>query len=189
MAELVSLAVADLLGRPPFQFDHRKNYGLRIQIDWQEELGADRLVNAYAAYNKYREFCVVLDFGTATTFDVVSDEGAYLGGVIAPGLKGSAEALYSNTAKLPKVALVQPDKVIGKNTVDCLKSGIVIGYAEMVSGLIRRVKEELDRPIKVLATGGLATILQDPVADFDLVDENLTLWGLEHIYQHYLRND
>jgi type III pantothenate kinase len=142
------------------------------------EVGADRIVNAVAAFHKYQTSLIVIDFGTATTFDVISDKGEYLGGAISPGIGIAAEALFDRASKLPRVDLIHPpEKVIGKDTVASMKSGIIYGYAEMV----RRIKEEMKGSPTVIATGGLAPLMQHVSQSIEFVDQGLTLEGLRII--------
>jgi type III pantothenate kinase len=158
--------------------------GMAIRMDNPLEVGADRLVNAVAAYDRIRDTCVVVDFGTAITYDVVSAAGEYLGGIITPGAEISIEALYDRAAKLPKVELAQPRALIGKSTVDAIRSGIVFGFAAQVDGIVHRLRDELGAHTKVLATGGLAGVLVPTVQEtIDEVDDLLTLLGLRLIWQ------
>jgi type III pantothenate kinase len=158
--------------------------GMAIRMDNPREVGADRLVNAVAAYDRIRDTCVVVDFGTAITYDVVSAAGEYLGGIITPGAEISIDALYDRAAKLPKVELAQPRALIGKSTVDAIRSGIVFGFAAQVDGIVRRLRDELGAHTKVLATGGLAGALVPTVQEtIDEVDDLLTLLGLRLIWQ------
>ncbi len=152
-----------------------------VKMDNPKEVGADRLLNASAGYEEYGGPLVIIDFGTATTFDVISAKGEYLGGVIATGLVLSLEALTAKAFKLPKIDLVRPSSVIGKNTAHCMQSGIVFGYAGLVDSMVQKITEELGAKPKVIATGGLATLIQ-PVSDTieDVVDD-LTLKGLYRI--------
>lgn len=158
--------------------------GMPIRMDNPREVGADRLVNAVAAYERVQGACVVVDFGTALTYDVVSEAGEYLGGIISPGAEISIDALYERAAKLPKVELAPPRSLIGKSTVDAIRSGIVFGFAAQVDGIVRRLREELGPDTKVLATGGLARALVPEVrVSIDEVDDLLTLTGLRLIWE------
>jgi len=157
--------------------------GVRILIDNPRELGADRIVNAIAARRLYGTPAIVIDFGTATTFDVISREGDYLGGAIAPGIGISAEALYRQAAQLPRIELALPKKVIGKNTVASMQSGILFGYVALVEGMVERVEEELGEETKVIATGGLAGVIAGETSAIQVVNPNLTLEGLRLIYE------
>jgi type III pantothenate kinase len=159
--------------------------GMPIRIDNPREVGADRLVNAVAAYERVRDTCVVVDFGTAITYDAVSAAGEYLGGIITPGVEISIDALYERAAKLPKVELAEPRSLIGKSTVDAIRSGIVYGFGAQVDGIVRRLREELGQDTKVIATGGLArglvpSFVQEKI---DEVDDLLTLVGLRLIWE------
>jgi type III pantothenate kinase len=158
--------------------------GMPIRMDNPREVGADRLVNAVAAYERVRDACIVVDFGTAITYDVVSSAGEYLGGIITPGAEISIDALYERAAKLPKVELVQPKALIGKSTVEAIRSGIVFGFAGQVDGIVRRLRDELGPATAVLATGGLAGALVPAVHETILeVDDLLTLTGLRLIWE------
>jgi type III pantothenate kinase len=158
--------------------------GMPIRMDNPHEVGADRLVNAVAAYERVRGACVVVDFGTAITYDVVSDAGEYLGGIITPGAEISIDALYERAAKLPKVELAPPRSLIGKSTVDAIRSGIVYGFGGQVDGIVRRLRTELGADTSVIATGGLAQALVPFVREtIDEIDDLLTLTGLRLIWQ------
>ena len=152
-----------------------------VEIDNPRELGADRLVNAYAAWNKYRTALIVVDFGTATTFDVVSKHGAYVGGVIAPGVNLSLEALQNAAARLYGVAIAHPEKVIGTNTTGAMQSGIYFGYVGLIEGIIARIGRELGYTPKVIATGGLAPLYGKATSAIDEIDEDLTIEGIRLI--------
>jgi type III pantothenate kinase len=156
--------------------------GMPLKVETPQELGADRLCNAVAAFAEHGGPCVVVDFGTATTWEVVSDKGEFLGGVIAPGLEISAEALFSRAAKLPRIELVPPARVIGKATVDSMQAGLVYGYVGLVEGVTRRVLAELGGG-KVIATGGLAPVIAHHTSLFDRVDDDLTLKGLRLLWE------
>jgi type III pantothenate kinase len=156
--------------------------GLPILLDNPREVGADRIVNAVAAYQKHKRAMIIIDFGTATTFDCVSVRGEYLGGVIAPGMHISMEALCQRASKLPRVELVRPREVVGKNTVQCMQSGVVYGYLSLVEGLIERIRGELGSDLFVVATGGLARVVERETGVIDEVDELLTLEGLKYLY-------
>lgn len=157
--------------------------GMPILYDNPREVGADRIVNAVAAYEKYGGDIIIVDFGTATTFDYVSKKGEYMGGCIAPGIMISSEALFSKAAKLPRVEIGKPKSVIGKDTVSSMQAGILFGYAGLVDGLVERIKSEVRSEPKVLATGGLAKIIASETKSIQIVDEMLTLEGLRILYK------
>ncbi len=159
--------------------------GMPIQYDNPREVGADRIVNAVAAYEKYRRSLIIVDFGTATTFDFISAKGEYQGGAIAPGMAISAEALFEKASKLPRVEFVRPPQVIAKNTVNSMQSGLFFGYAGLVDGIVERMKQETRENPLVVATGGLAEQVSAASQTIDEVDPFLTLEGLRIIY---LRN-
>ncbi len=158
--------------------------GMPIRIDNPHEVGADRLVNSVAAYDRVKGACIVVDFGTAITYDVVSEAGEYLGGIISPGVEISIDALHARAAKLPKVELAAPRSVIGKSTVEAIRSGIIYGFAAQVEGIVRRLRAEQGTGTTVIATGGLARALVPFVREsIDEVDDLLTLIGLRLIWQ------
>ena len=157
--------------------------GVKNLVDHPEEVGADRLVNAVAARETYRGPVIVVDFGTATTFDVIDGDGNYCGGVIAPGVNLSAEALHMAAAKLPRVAIARPDRVIGTGTVTAMKSGLYWGYVAMIEGLVKRIKKEYGSDMNVIATGGLAPLFTDATACIKGADLDLTLRGLYSVYR------
>jgi type III pantothenate kinase len=163
--------------------------GISIQIENPKELGADRIVNAVAAYSKVKQSVIVVDFGTATTFDCITDRGIYKGGVIAPGLLISLEALVNNTSKLPTVDIKPLNKVIANNTVNAIQAGIFYGYIGLVEGIIKRIKEEQKSQSKVIATGGIAKLISSEVTEIDTVDEFLTLEGLKILYDKNVSHD
>ncbi|MTI68022.1 MAG: type III pantothenate kinase [Firmicutes bacterium] len=158
--------------------------GMNIKYDNPKEVGADRIVNAIAAYEKYGGPLILVDFGTATTFCAVSKDGDYLGGVIAPGIKISSEALFRSAAKLPKVEIKKPKTVISKNTINSMQSGIVYGYTGSVDYIVDRISKELNDDVKhVIATGGLASLIASESKKIDKIDKLLTLEGLRIIYE------
>jgi len=159
--------------------------GMPILYDNPKEVGADRIVNAVAAYEKHKKAMVIVDFGTATTFDYISAKGEYMGGCIAPGIMISIEALFQRAAKLPRVELSKPKSVITKDTVSGIQAGIMYGYAGLVDGIIERTKAEIRSPLLVVGTGGLAKVIAGVAKQIDVVDEMLTLEGLRLIF---LRN-
>lgn len=157
--------------------------GMPLRFDSPREIGPDRLVNAVAAYERVRDACVVVDFGTAVTFDCVSDDGEYLGGIIFPGVEISLEALSERAAALPKIDLGEPRALIGKTTVDAVRSGIVYGFAAMVDGIVARLRAELGEDTTAIATGGLADTVVPYCTSIDEVDDQLTLDGLRLIWE------
>ncbi len=158
--------------------------GMPILADNPREVGADRIVNGVAAFEEVQGACVVVDFGTATTFDCISARGEYLGGVIAPGFRISAEALFQRASKLPRVELARPPRVVGRNTVHSMQSGLYYGYVSLVDGVARRILQELNTPdAPVLATGGLAGVIAQSSETIQWVREDLTLEGLRLIFE------
>ncbi|MBN2716409.1 MAG: type III pantothenate kinase [Deltaproteobacteria bacterium] len=156
--------------------------GLSIRYENPREVGADRVVNAVAAREKYPGASIVVDFGTATTFDCLSSKGEYLGGIICPGIGISLDALVTRAAKLPKVEIARPSHVIGKNTEQAMQSGILFGYAAMVDGLIARLSAEMEPGIQIIATGGLSAVISGEAKSLEYHEPNLTLDGLRIIY-------
>jgi type III pantothenate kinase len=157
--------------------------GARALVDRPEEVGADRLVNTVAAHDRYKGPLVVVDFGTATNFDVVDGEGNYCGGVIAPGINLSLTALHLAAAKLPSVRIRRIDHVIGKDTVACMQSGVFWGYVGLVEGLVTRIAKEFGQKMRVVATGGLAPLFEGATSVVEHIDPNLALWGLRLVYE------
>lgn len=156
--------------------------GMAVLIDNPRELGADRLINAFAAWEQFKQPLIVIDFGTATTFDVVSAKGEYLGGVIAPGINLSLDALKKAAAKLHGVAIMHPEKVIGRNTTGAMQSGIFYGYAGLIEGIVTRIKAERNEAMRVIATGGLAPLYATATNLIDTVETDLTIRGLMLIH-------
>lgn len=157
--------------------------GMKVCIDNPQELGADRLVNAIAAWDAHRKAMIVIDFGTATTFDVISGQGDYLGGVIAPGVNVSLDALSHAAARLHGISIKRPERVIGTSTTTAMQSGIYFGYLGLVDGIVSQIKKEQGEAMMVLATGGLANLYAQDNPVIDLVDQELTMRGLHLIYQ------
>ncbi|NQV48292.1 MAG: type III pantothenate kinase [Rhodospirillaceae bacterium] len=156
--------------------------GLKVLVDQPDEVGADRLVNAISGHGRYGGPLIIVDFGTATTFDVVDKDGNYIGGVIAPGVNLSLEALHAAAAKLPRVAIGRPDRVIGKGTVEAMQSGIYWGYISMIEGLVTRIREEFGGDMNVIATGGLAPLFAQSTEMIECADAELTLRGLYAVH-------
>jgi len=156
--------------------------GMPVHYDNPAEVGADRIVNSVAAFEKFGGPCIVVDFGTATTFDVVSPKGEYLGGIITPGIGISADALFKRTARLPRVDIRKPPRVIATNTVNSLQSGLYYGYIGLIDGILERLIDELGKEVKVVATGGLASLMGSGSKYIREVDDLLTLEGLRIIY-------
>ncbi len=157
--------------------------GMPILYENPKDVGADRIVNGIAAYEKYRDTCVIVDFGTATTIDLISKKGEYVGGAIAPGLLIALEALVQRASKLPRIEVVKPLEVIGKNTVSSIQAGVFFGYAGLVDGIVRRIQNEHGVQCKVVATGGLASLISSECSTINEVEEFLTLEGLRIIHE------
>jgi type III pantothenate kinase len=157
--------------------------GLQYCIESPQELGSDRIANSMAVYHRYGGPAIVVAFGTATAFDVITADGRYIGGAIAPGIGISAEALFRQAARLYQVELVRPPQVIGKNTIHHIQSGLILGYTGLVEGLVARMHQELESPCRVIATGGLAEVLAAETTAIDVVEPLLTLDGLRLIYE------
>ena len=171
------------LHQKPLWVDADTFKDMPILYDNPKEVGADRIVNAVAAFHKYPTSLVVVDFGTATTFDCISDKGAYLGGAISPGILISSEALFQQASKLPRVEIfVRPKDVIAKDTISSMNAGIIYGYAGLVDGIVNRIKEEMTPKPKVVATGGLAELMAEVAQTIEVVEPNLTLEGLRIVY-------
>ncbi len=161
--------------------------GIKAKIDRPREVGADRLVNAVAAWQRHKKPMIIVDFGTATTFDVVDGKGDYVGGVIAPGVHLSLESLHRAAAKLPNVAIERPAQVIGKDTIPAMQSGIYYGYVGLIEGIIARIKEEFGQKMQVIATGGLAPLFVKATPAIDRLEPDLIIEGLRYIYERNKR--
>jgi type III pantothenate kinase len=159
------------------------NIGVGIVLERKSEIGADRLVNALAAFNRFGGNTVVVDFGTATTFDVIDSQGNYAGGVISPGINLSIKALHIAAAKLPEVAVARPDRVIGTTTVEAMQSGIYWGYVGLIEGIVKRIKEEMGCDVQVVATGGLASLFFKATDVIKYLEPDLTIFGLKEMYE------
>ncbi len=157
--------------------------GMPILYENPKDVGADRIVNGIAAYEKYHDACIIVDFGTATTIDLISKKGEYIGGAIAPGLSISLEALFQRASKLPRIEIVKPKEVIGRNTIHSIQAGIFYGYVGLVDGIVHRIQSEHGCQAKVVATGGLAPLVASECSSIGEVDEFLTLDGLRVIHE------
>jgi type III pantothenate kinase len=167
----------------PLFIEPAKNSGMPVRYDPPTDVGADRIVNGVAAFARYGGPCVVVDFGTATTFDAISRDGEYLGGVICPGVQVSAEALFARAARLPRVEISRPETVVGTSTVASIQSGLYFGYVGLVEGILRRMVAELGEGTRVVATGGLASLIGRGTDSIEIIDPDLTLEGLRLIYE------
>ncbi len=167
----------------PLVIGENADLGIEVRIDKPSEAGADRLVNAIGAHVVYPGTLLVIDSGTATTFDVIAADGAFEGGVIAPGINLSMEALHQAAAKLPRVAIQKPQRVIGKDTVGAMQAGVFWGYIALIEGLIARIKAEWDAPMTVVATGGVASLFHGATTAIDHFDPDLTIRGMLEIYR------
>jgi type III pantothenate kinase len=170
------------LGHAPLWIDAASVSNLYLRYKNPSEIGADRLVNAVAAFDKYKTSLIVIDFGTATTFDSISENGEYLGGAISPGIMIASEALFMKASKLPRVEIfIPPKSVIGKDTASSIKAGIIYGYAGLIDGMVKRMKTEMGSNPKVIATGGLAELMHQVSESIEVIEPNLTLEGLRII--------
>ena len=163
--------------------DPSVDLGLEVRIERPEQVGADRLVNAVAAFEVYGGELVLVDFGTGTTFDIVGTDGAYEGGIIAPGVNLSLEALYNAAAKLPRISIERPQKVIAGATIPAMQSGVYWGYVGLIEGLLKRIRAEYGRPLRAIATGGLAPLFTEVIEGIEASDPDLTVAGLALIYE------
>lgn len=183
LTETISTAVRRAFGHEPLVVGPGIKTGMPILYENPRDVGADRIANAVAAYERVHGAVVVVDFGTGTNFDCVSPKGEFLGGIIAPGLQISAEALFSRAARLARIPIQKPPKAIGRNTTQSVQSGIVFGYVGLVDGLVDRVREELGPTTRVLATGGLAALIAPESRTIEEVLPDLTLDGLRILYE------
>ncbi|MEW6777952.1 MAG: type III pantothenate kinase [Bdellovibrionota bacterium] len=156
--------------------------GVPVLYENPREVGADRIVNAVAAYQQEKQSCIVVDLGTATTFDYITPKGEYVGGVISPGMQISLEALFQRASKLPRIEIAPPPKVVGRNTVAAMQAGILYGYAGLIDGVVNRIKAEVKTDPKVIATGGLAALVAQEAKTIEKVEPFLTLWGLKLLW-------
>ncbi len=168
---------------PLFIGDPEVNIGVPIRIRRPEQVGADRLVNAVGAHSEHKGALIVVDSGTATTFDIVGEDGGFEGGVISPGINLSMRALHEAAASLPRIAIQRPPSVIGQDTVSAMQSGVFLAYLDLIDGLIRRIKEEYGRPMTVIGTGGVASLFQGESQEINVFDPDVTIRGLLEIYR------
>jgi type III pantothenate kinase len=183
LTDVLIAAIEQSIGVEPLVVGPGMKTGVSVTYENPREVGADRIVNAVAAYDQVRAGVIVVDFGTATTFDCISPKGEYLGGVIVPGVQVSLEALLQRAAMLSRVELAQPPRVLGRNTAHAVQSGVVHGYASLVDGLVSKLRDELGFECTVLATGGLAALIVKHATTVDRIDQNLTLQGLRLLYE------
>ncbi|MFD2170244.1 type III pantothenate kinase [Tumebacillus lipolyticus] len=169
-------------GHKPIVIGPGVKTGLNIKYENPREVGADRIVNAVGAIEKYGYPLIIVDFGTATTFCVINEVGDYMGGVVAPGINISTEALFRHAAKLPRIEITRPASVVGRNTITSMQSGVLYGFTGQVDGIVSRIKKEFNLPFKVIATGGLATLISAESFEIEIQDDNLTLDGLRIIW-------
>ena len=180
-------AIRKFLHHDPVIVNYETDFDLKIKVDRPNEVGADRLVNAYAAYKQYGGPVIIVDFGTATTFCAVTENGEYLGGAICPGIKISLDALYQNTAKLPRIEIAHPKNVIGSNTINAMQSGVMFSYVGGVDYIVSAFKKELGYGTKTVATGGLARMIAKHSKMIDVTNSKLTLEGLHMIYNDCIK--
>ena len=180
---LRNLARRYIKAEPVVVGDAGVDIGIAVNIDRPDEAGADRLVNALGCRVRYSGDLVIVDSGTATTFDVISDEGAFEGGIIAPGINLSMQALHNAAAQLPRIAIERPGRVIGKNTVGAMQSGVFWGYIDLIDGLIGRIKAEYGKPMTVIATGGVASLFEGASSAIDHFDADVTIRGLHELWR------
>ncbi len=184
LTEKFKSAIEKYLKVPVLVISHKTKNGIMLDVKNQGEVGCDRIANASAAYNIYKTPAVVIDFGTATNFDVVTEDGKFIGGIISPGIKMSSEAFSHFTNLLPKLKIEDIDSVIGKNTVENMLSGIIIGHAAMIDGLIQRIEEYLDKSVTTISTGGYSSMINNHMKKpFNHINPSLTLEGLRIIYE------
>jgi type III pantothenate kinase len=183
LTHIFDMLAYSLLGHQPLLVTNACPHGLILQYNNPEEIGTDRLVNAAAAFAHYQQYLIIVDFGTATTFCIITNQGEYLGGAIAPGLKNSADTLHVKTAKLPKVDLAVPKSVIGRDTATSMQAGIMYGYAGLVDEIVQRIQQEIGQSALVIATGGLASVIVPISHTIQELRPHLTLEGLCLLYE------
>ena len=183
LTDVLTSAIRQSVAREPLVVGPGMKTGMAVLYENPREVGADRIVNAVAAFERVKAGVIVVDFGTATTFDCISPKGEYLGGVIVPGVQVSLDALLARAAKLSRIELTEPPRVLGKNTTHALQSGIVHGYAALVDGLVRKLRAELGFDCEVIATGGFAPLVIKHTDAVERVEQNLTLEGLRLLYE------
>ena len=183
LTDVLAKAAADVFAVEPFIVGENCHDQVTLKIDRPEELGADRIIDVVAGLEKYGTPLIIVDFGTAITFDCISQEGHYLGGAIAPGIGISADTLFTRAAKLPRVDLAAPPNVLATNTIHSMQSGIIYGFAGLVDGIVGRLKEQLGAETQVVATGGMASLMMDYGETLDILDEDLTIHGLRTVYE------
>ncbi len=179
----------DYFQRSPLFVDHTTDTGIPILYNPPSDVGADRIVDAVAAVHKYGAPCIIVDFGTATTFDAINARGEYMGGVITPGITISSDALFARTARLPRVEIKRPTSVIGSSTIGSMQSGLYYGYAGLVDGILKRMREELGDAARIIATGGLAPLIATGSEFIQEIDDTLTLEGLRLVYERTVTSD
>jgi type III pantothenate kinase len=184
LARVMQESLPRYLNIHPFVIGPETKTGMPVQYDNPRDVGIDRIINAVAGYERYHTGLIVIDFGTATTFDCVSGDGVFIGGVITPGLIIASDALFEKTSKLPRIeTFTRPGSIIAKNTVSAMNAGIIYGYAGLVDGIVGRMKREFGYEVKVLATGGIAPLIAGESPAIDSIEEHLTLEGMKIIYE------
>lgn len=187
LTDVMADAIAHAVGKSPVIVGPDSDTGITVRYDNPREVGADRIVNAVAAFDRFHGGVIVVDFGTATTFDCVSPNAEYLGGIIVPGIQVSLDALLGRAAKLTRIEIAEPPNIVGRNTTHAIQSGVVNGYASLVDGLVDKVIAELGFPCRVIATGGLAALIARHTRTLEIVDEHLTLEGLRILHERSSR--
>lgn len=183
LCETYKSAIEKYLSIKPISLSYKSKMPIKLALDNNKEIGADRIANASAVVKKYPLPAIVIDFGTATTFDIVDKNANFIGGIIAPGLKIQAKALSQFTSKLPKLKIEPPKKVIGKDTISAMLSGIVLGHKSLIEGMVKNCEEELGQKATIIATGGFSSVLFDNLDNtLDYIDKDLTLQGLKELY-------